>query len=234
MSAKPGGALPKDRVKSLALPARISLTPDIDIFADRVAVTAPKRSLKKPVFAMIGLIAAAIVLTSVQVDFKFNPTQATAAAPEIAEATRPSPRVPMQIAAQTTQSCTDCAADAADDLRQSLATAGILGLVVTSSGGAVRVEGGISAPERIKWSGIRSSFDGKWSMVPLLTSFTEAQNGAPISVTSVWLGEPREIKTGAGKTMQIGDVMAGGWTLSAIEEAYIELDQGETKLRVNY
>lgn len=234
ITAKPSGALQKDHVTSLPLPARFALTPEIDIFANRIAVPEPKRSTKMPIYALAGLLVAAAVFTSVQIDFKFNPNQATAAAPDMIEATEAPLRAQTQQVAQTTKQCEDCAGEAAEELKQTLASAGILGLVVTSSGGAVRVEGDMSPEERAKWTGIRSSFDGQWSMVPLLTSFTEAQKGVPLSVMSVWLGEPREIKTGAGKTMRIGDDVVGGWTLSAIEEGYIELDQGDTKLRVNY
>ena len=234
ISAKPGGALAQGRVKSFKLPARISLTPDIDIFADKVAIQTPKRSLTKPLMAMAGVLVAAVVLTSIQVDFKFNATQATPAEPELAPTAQAALLAPASVTTAQAKTCTDCTSQAAEDLRQSLANAGILGLIVASGGGAVRVEGGLSDAERTKWSGIRSTFDAKWSMVPLLTSFTKAQDGAPLSVTSVWLGEPREIKTGAGETRRIGDIVSGGWTLSAIEEDFIELDQGDTKLRVNF
>ena len=237
ISAKTDGTLEVGKVTTHKLPLRISLTPQIDIFADFEPEPAPKRRILKPMMALAGVLVAALALTALQVDFKFNATQATASSPLMQAADRPSPRVPMQVAQVTEPSapaCTDCAVDAASALRQSLAEAGILGVVVTSSGGAVRVDGGLTAADRAKWGGIRSGFDAKWSMVPLLTSFTETKNGAPLSVASVWLGEPREIKTAAGETMMIGDVISDGWTLSAIEPDYVELIQGETKLRVTY
>jgi len=237
LTSKPAGALVQGKVTTLRLPARISLTSEIDIFADAVAVPAPKRKRLKPFLAMACVLMAALALTAVQVDFKFNATQATASSPQVTTADRPSPRIPTQLA-QVTETpgagCTDCAADAAVDLRQNLANAGIVGLIVTSGDGAVRVEGGLSAENRARWGGIRSGFDAKWSMVPLLTSFTDAKDSAPLSVASVWLGEPREVRTDAGQTMMIGDVVSDGWTLSAIEPDYVELIQGETKLRVTY
>ena len=234
---KTEGSLAQDKIAKLRLPARISLTPEIDIFADAIAAPAKKRRFLKPLLAVASVVVAAIALTAVQVDFRFSATQATPSITAVEATARPSPRAFLQTAQATETAstiCTDCAADAASDLRKTLAEAGLVGLVVASSGGAVRVEGGMSAENRVKWTAIRSGFDGKWPMVPLLLSFSEAKNGAPLSVVSVWLGEPREVRIDTGETIKIGDVIADGWTLSAIEPEYVELMQGETMLRVTY
>ncbi len=232
ITSKPGGVSEAGQVATLKLPTRIALTDEIEIFADKQPLPLGKSGFLKPTLAAAGIIAVALLFTAFQINLRVEPTQA------LATDTTPVPQqaVEAQVAnlASTATSCTDCAADAADQLRAQVASAGLMGLAVTSSGGAVRVEGGLTKDQRAIWQDIRSGYDGRWAMVPLLLKFTDTKHEAPLSVASVWLGDVRELRTDTGKTMRIGDRVQGAWKISAIEEGYVELIQGETKLRVTY
>ena len=234
ITAKPGGTLNAGQVTTWKLPTRISLNEDIEIFADRQPVMRSKRSFMKPALAAVGVVAIALLFTAFQINFRVAPTQALAT--DATPIPKPSMEQNEQLAVLTAgrDACSDCAAEAAEDLRARVADAGLLGLGVTASGGAVRVEGGLTEDQKTAWRGIRAQYDGRWAMVPLLLNFSDTKHEAPLSVVSVWLGEVRELKTDTGKTMRIGDSVQGAWKISAIEEGYVELVQGETKLRVTY
>lgn len=236
VEARPGGSVAAGQIAEFKLPARFALTPEIEIFADRAPAAVKKRTLVKPLLVCAGVLATALVLSAFQIDFRLNSTQATQTEPALVATIDPTTASTPQetVLAQSPIACADCAQQAAESLRADIASVDLTGLIVKVSGGALRIEGALSEADRSVWSDIRRGFDSRWPMVPILTSLSETKDGAPFAIATLWLGEPRQVKTMADETYEIGDETPDGWTVSAIEESFVELSQPDMTIRISY
>lgn len=232
------------------LPARIQLTEDTSVFFEGLNRSHHGLSPAGRTGIATAAFGAALFLSPIGVNLEYS-TSATATAidgegtlearqssravaGQLGQANNTSRRPAEQAFAPIT--CENCASEAAEFLQTSFERPELIGLVASAADGTVRVKGKINEEHRVVWDAVRMSFDQKFAgSVPLLPSITTVVEGeAPFAVATVWLGETREVTTLDGATYFLGQSVEDDWTVSAIEDSFVELERGDKVLRIRF
>lgn len=128
-------------------------------------------------------------------------------------------------------------ADAAEQLRERLAEAGLSTLEVHAAPGRVTVSGAISGKQVEAWHAVQAWFDSTHGGNVLLGSNVSVDGLKPLprlALQAIWYGERPYIITADGARYYEGAFVSDGWTLKEIGEKRLLLTKGSATVALTY